>query len=143
MHHHPVWADPIGDGASFSVSIDIDEDGSVRLRLRGDLDRATRAVLDGVLQNLDEQGLRHVALDTEEVTFTDSTVVDVVESWRVLLSRRGGDIRLVEVPWHVRRVVELLGAVDLIDDTPAVPLLHPRALAWWTPEPSSVRAQQN
>ncbi len=131
---------PARDVPGLDVSVDIDVAGEVTVHVRGELDRAGRTVVDDVLRDLDRYGMRQVHIDASGITFSDSTIVDLVATWSHRFQRRGGALALVAVPAHVRRVIELLGEGELIDDAagdrkgPA----FPRPLMSWAADLTSL-----
>jgi anti-anti-sigma factor len=88
--------------------------GAPGLTLRGELDLGTLAQLEDSLQRalLDSAGA--FVVDLSELTFMDSSGVNALLRARSLLGREERALVVVCPPGNVRRVLELIGVVDVI-----------------------------
>ena len=82
--------------------------GSVRVRLRGELDLATAPAVTAVLLRLRQQGER-VVLDLDGVGFIDMSGLRVVLAAAGDASRDGGSFKVTRGSSQVRRLVSLVG----------------------------------
>jgi len=95
----------------------------------GEVDLATCPQLRDVLAGLVEQGVYHLIVDLEQVSFLDSSGIGVLISVRRRIREHGGSLRLTAPSPHVRRVLELTGITTLLptyatldEATPVEPL---------------------
>src|SRR6266508_1678182 len=86
-------------------------------------------LLRDVLAGLVEQGVYHLVVDLEQVSFLDSSGIGVLISVRRRIREHGGSLRLTAPSPHVRRVLELTGITTLLptyatldEATPVEPL---------------------
>jgi anti-sigma B factor antagonist len=84
--------------------------GRVVVDVAGELDLYTAPVLrDRLLDVIDGQGNRFVAVDLGAVGFMDSTAVHVLVQALRKVRERGGELELVRVPPPARRVLDISG----------------------------------
>src|SRR5262249_34912111 len=83
------------------------------VELGGELDRAAAPELERELERLLEQPLRRLTLDLAEVSFLDSSGLGALCRAQEVSEQRGVDLRLVSVPEHARRVLEITGLSGL------------------------------
>ena len=91
-----------------------DRDGDVYLvKAEGELDAGTEDVLADELNRAVATDAKHILLDLSDVTFIDSTGLDLL----VRTNRRvaAGRLRLVPVEGQVRRVLELTGVAGYLE----------------------------
>jgi anti-sigma B factor antagonist len=105
--------------------------GCTVVRVSGELDMDTRPMLEDLLQEVVDQGARHVVLDFAGVTFMDSSGLGLLVVSLKALRDKGGRLCLAQVQKPVRKVL-VLSAVDTVlpvydtvaaaeDDMPPVP----------------------
>jgi anti-anti-sigma factor len=91
----------------------------VVVRAVGVVDLATVAVLDGPLNELRASGFTQIAIDLREVTFMDSTGLQLLVRWRRQSHAEGFDLQIeVDPEGPVARVVELTGLQDVLLGAP-------------------------
>lgn len=89
----------------------------------GEIDMATaerlRAELVEAMVDRIERGAAPVLeVDMSQVSFMDCSGLDLLISFRQSLLRMGGDLRLVNVPARVDRLLDCLGLDHLLEDQP-------------------------
>ncbi len=87
-------------------------DGRVTLILAGELDLASRPLLDGQLQTACGQAAKTIELDLADVTFMDSTGLHGILAAQALCAERGCELQLLRCSEPVRRLFELTGTID-------------------------------
>jgi anti-anti-sigma factor len=87
-------------------------DGGVTLILAGELDLASRPLLDEQLQTAGGQAAKTIELDLAGVTFMDSTGLHGILAAQALCAERGCELLLLRCSEPVRRLFELTGAID-------------------------------
>lgn len=93
-------------------------DASVVVDVAGELDLYTAPVLrDRLLDLIQGQGNRFVAVDLGEVGFLDSTAIHVLVRALRLARERGGDLTLARVSPPAQRVLEICGLTDIFTIT--------------------------
>jgi len=102
-----------------ALDVRVEEAGaSARLYLRGELDLATSALLDGILEDLLRPSrsprLRHLCVSTSEVTFADAAGISPLLHARAVLSRRSGAVELPNPSPVIRRLLGLLDLTSLL-----------------------------
>ncbi len=121
----PLSASPLPDTSEpmprFSVAGPLDAaDGAVSLVLEGELDLANAPELDRRLRLAEAAGTR-VVVDLRSVAFIDSTGLSALVASRERHRERGAaGPALVVVDGQVRRVLELTGCDDMIEDASAL-----------------------
>jgi anti-anti-sigma factor len=88
-------------------------DGSQELRLIGELDLTTTPILAEALSTLPPQGSQPLLFDLSELTFLDSTGLNLLI--RTAQSHPGGRLRLRSPMPNVRRVLDLAGLGSLFE----------------------------
>jgi anti-sigma B factor antagonist len=86
-------------------------DGLRALRLEGELDLASRTILEDAIARIATRGAA-VVLDLRALTFMDASGVHVALGAQELCAVRGCELRLIPGPAAVQRVFELAGALD-------------------------------
>jgi anti-anti-sigma factor len=79
------------------------------LAVSGELDIATAAHLRATVGDLMGQGVRHLELDLDRVTFLDSTGIGALLWAAHRLTSCGGDLSVVNVHGAAARTLELAG----------------------------------
>ncbi len=82
--------------------------------ISGKVDLATCPQLRNMLADLVDQGVYHLIVDLEQVTFLDSSGIGVLLSVLRRIREHGGSIHLTAPSPHVRRVLELTGITTLL-----------------------------
>ena len=104
--------------------------GVARIALQGELDLATVRVvvehLDLVAEGASEDGdgMPDVIIDLRAVTFMDSTGLRTILDAARSASERGVRFAAVGVDHHVRKVFEITGTVDSLNELAALGLLQ-------------------
>jgi stage II sporulation protein AA (anti-sigma F factor antagonist) len=99
---------------SFGVSVDWQE-GQPIIHIRGEIDFATAPPLNDALESVAVEGVQHVTLDFNEVTFLDSEGLKVLlHSYRQLRDH-GGDMTVTGCSKFVAKTFEILGLDRYID----------------------------
>jgi anti-sigma B factor antagonist len=102
------------DAVNGAFAVEETRNGStVRLYLRGELDMATRARVEGALIRAEESGASVLELDLGGLTFMDSSGVHVALDARRRLREKGHSLVLLGGSESVRRVFELTGTAQL------------------------------
>ena len=84
------------------------------VHVNGEVDLATCPRLRDVLAELIDQGVYHLIVDLEQVSFLDSSGMGVLVSTLRRIRERDGSLRLTAPSPHVRRVLELTGITKLL-----------------------------
>ncbi|QZN84200.1 STAS domain-containing protein [Cellulomonas sp. C5510] len=87
--------------------------GETVVRLVGEIDLSVRDQAAGALSAVQRAG-RPVVLDLSGVTFLDSSGVSFLLQCRKACARDGLAFQLRDVPGRARRVLEVLGLVDVL-----------------------------
>jgi anti-sigma B factor antagonist len=95
------------------------EDGWVVVRLSGDIDLASAPTVRSRLNDVLAFGPENVRIDLGEVGFMDSQGLNILAGIHKRAQELGGQIRLVGVPDHIRRLLELTGLDTLLDVQPS------------------------
>jgi len=82
------------------------------LSVAGDIDLETAAQLGDAALAATQQDSRHLVLDLGEVTFMDSSCLEVLFSIQRRTVLAGGSLSLVDVPRNVLRVLTVTGLQD-------------------------------
>lgn len=97
-----------GDGTALLAVQAVEEvDGTVVVRLTGEIDMSTAGILSEHLRSISAQQLEHVVLDATEVSFMDSTGLHALTEGKRLFHEAGTNLYLVPSS-QVRRVLELV-----------------------------------
>lgn len=103
------------------LDVELREDGAT-IRLRGEFDLSNvRDVERAALEQLDT-GVRELCLDVHEVTFMDSSMLNLLVELRRRLHTRRGELR-IQPNLEITKLLELTGLGDLFDlvDPPGAP----------------------
>jgi anti-sigma B factor antagonist len=84
-----------------------------RVELAGELDLASAPEFERELERLLEEPVRDLTLDLTALSFLDSSGLGALCRAQEVAERRGIDLRLVSVPEHARRVLEITGLTGL------------------------------
>jgi anti-sigma B factor antagonist len=76
------------------VRVSVDDDGSIVLRVAGELDLATISVLRDALDSVPEIGVRRVVLDVTKLEFISAAGVRIALEAQRRLARHGGQLVL-------------------------------------------------
>ena len=102
----------------FAISTARSADGSVRVRVRGELDLSTSPQLDEALRREIDAGNR-VVVDLSEVAFIDSTGLNTLVAALRACDEKGGVLMVSPaLPSQVRRVLEITGLNKLLPLAP-------------------------
>jgi anti-sigma B factor antagonist len=82
------------------------------LILRGELDMASAPALEGMLQELCEEGAQELLVDLSELTFMDSAGLNAILKSRTLCEEHLCDLGLIPGRRTVQRVFELTHLLD-------------------------------
>src|ERR1700739_4867897 len=93
----------------FAIQVAQDDDGSVRVQVRGELDMSTSPQLDETLRREIDAGKR-VVVDLSEIAFIDSTGLNsLITALRASDSNGGALVVSPSLPAQVRKVLEVTG----------------------------------
>lgn len=84
------------------------------VHVSGEVDLATCPQLRAVLGELVDQGVYHLIVDLEQVSFLDSSGIGVLIGVLRRVREHDGSLRLTAPSLHVRRVLELTGMTTLL-----------------------------
>ncbi len=105
------------DDPGFSSEVSRDN-GSVVVRLHGELDLATAPEFQRELLGILEQPCTSVTLDLAELTFLDSSGLGALYRARQAADAGSVTLRLEAVPAHVLRVLDVTAMAPLFDLEP-------------------------
>jgi anti-anti-sigma factor len=88
--------------------------GARGIALRGELDLTGAPRIEEHVQSALLNGGGAFVLDLSELTFMDSTGVNALLRTRSLLGREQRDLVVVCPPGPVRRVLEIIGVIDML-----------------------------
>ncbi|CCO08960.1 anti-sigma F factor antagonist [Desulforamulus hydrothermalis] len=92
------------------------------VRLGGDLDLGVADQLRKTLDNqLDEKKIKNLILNLNRVTFIDSSGLGVILGRYKRLANQGGKVILVGAQPQVKRILELSGLLQIMEDYPDEP----------------------
>ncbi|MFE2416399.1 STAS domain-containing protein [Streptomyces hokutonensis] len=94
-------------------------DGTVVVALAGEIDHQTAGPLREAL-DLPAGGASHVVLDLREVSFMDSSGINIILAVHQTLAQADGWLRLAGTTPAVQRVIQLVGIDGVIDCYPTV-----------------------
>jgi anti-anti-sigma factor len=113
----PYALDPAHCDTALDVRVE-EAGASARVYLRGELDLATSALLDGILEDLLRPSrsprLRHLCVSTAAVTFADAAGISPLLHARAVLARRSGAVELPDASPVIRRLLGLLDLTSLL-----------------------------
>jgi anti-anti-sigma factor len=89
----------------------VERDGATVLIVVGEVDLATAPTLDARLQHAIVDGSRPVIVDLDQVSFMDSSGLQVLVS-HTLACKTSSQVRLTQGSPQVRRLFEVSGMVD-------------------------------
>jgi anti-sigma B factor antagonist len=107
----------------FDVTVDPDRT-VVRVAPEGELDVASRAVLDARLQELWEAGWSNVVVDLRGLTFMDSSGVHLLVDHHGRASAAGARLSFIDGTPTVARTLRLCGVDELLDYVQPEPQLR-------------------
>ncbi|MFJ9721750.1 STAS domain-containing protein [Streptomyces sp. NPDC101209] len=110
--------DPTGRPGRLSATSTV-VDGIHVISLAGEIDRDSAEVLRDALPRLDAPRLR-VVVDLEQVTFLDSTGINLFISTHNTLAENGGWLRLAAPTASVLRVLQIVGIDTVVDCCPTL-----------------------
>jgi anti-sigma B factor antagonist len=84
------------------------------VHVNGEVDLATCPQLRAKLVELVDQGVYHLIVDLEQVSFLDSSGIGVLIGGLRRVREHGGSLRLTAPSPQVRRVLELTGVTTLL-----------------------------
>jgi anti-sigma B factor antagonist len=99
----------------FSVECHQEEDDCVRLLVQGELDMDTGPRLHEEIQRVHAAAPRRLVLDLREVTFFDSTGLQIVLDAEVRCREAGNELVVVAGDGEPRRVLELADVTDRLN----------------------------
>ncbi|MFF3639321.1 STAS domain-containing protein [Streptomyces sp. NPDC002250] len=103
-----------------TVEMTASNDGVVGL-VRGEMDHESRSALTEDLNRLITRSARVIVLELSEVTFCDSSGLNVLLLARLRANEHGAELALARVPQHLLRMLEMTGISQVLSvyDTPA------------------------
>lgn len=111
-----------GELGTLDIALTEDDDTAV-LRLRGELDITTSALLDAVLDRVlhakHEPVVRHLVVDMADVRFADAAGLSPVLHARAVLGRREGCVLVRRPTRAVRRVLDVLSLQEMVEPASA------------------------
>ena len=100
-----------------SIDRHVTVDGVLCLAVAGEVDIATSARLGAAIsESVDAGDLTHVVVDLDQVTFLDSTGIQVLLHGRDGATERGLAFRVTNPHGVVRRTLEITGVLALLTD---------------------------
>jgi anti-anti-sigma factor len=87
-----------------------------RLFLKGEIDAGNIPAVRAELMTAVARNGAHLVVDCRDLRFIDSTTVVVLLETNRELARYGRTLTIVNVPAGPRRMFQLLGLTDLLDD---------------------------
>ncbi|GER66079.1 anti-sigma F factor antagonist [Weizmannia acidilactici] len=99
-----------------SLAIDLEVKKDVLcIRLQGELDHHTAEALRGsVTKAIDENGIRHLVLNLEQLTFMDSSGLGVILGRYKQIKQKNGEMIVCAISPPVKRLFELSGLFKII-----------------------------
>jgi anti-anti-sigma factor len=89
----------------------VERDGSLILRVEGEIDIASAPSLDAELERAQGSGAEMIVVDLDQVEFIDSTGLHVLIRHSSLSSQNGGRLRFTEGSEQVQRLFRLTGTM--------------------------------
>ena len=96
------------DCAPFDVDVEVG-DTEVTIRLQGELDFWSTAMLDSAIRDIAAREAVHIVLDFANLTFLDSEGVKLLLTLRKKVSRGNGSLEIIGCRPDVGRIFQLLG----------------------------------
>jgi anti-sigma B factor antagonist len=112
------WSLAVSATAFFDVTTIADR-AVVRVRARGEIDLASRDILDAQIRALWDSGWEHVVVDLRDVTFMDSSGVHVLIAHHRHAHEHGYCFSIMDGSAPVRRVLQLTAVDQLLNYTVA------------------------
>lgn len=103
----------------FAVS-ETEYDGTVVLRVEGEVDVSTAPELRERLLSIVDGDCHLAVVDLSNVSFVDSTALGVLVSGAKRLRGAGGDLRLVVTQPRISKVFEITGLTDVFPLYPSI-----------------------
>ena len=100
------------------------QNGVGSIALSGELDIVTVSVLEGHLAPFENDGVAAIMVDLQDLVFTDTTGIRAFLQARDRVTTSGRRLILVGAGPSVRRLFQLTGTEDLLDDGDAAGVLH-------------------
>jgi anti-sigma B factor antagonist len=108
----------LGQLAPFDVRVRPDRD-TIYIEPIGELDLASCARLRAELHELLAAGFSHVVIDLRDLTFLDTTGIELLIALNAQAQRDGWQLALIPGPPDVHRVFKLTATLDALPFTPA------------------------
>jgi anti-sigma B factor antagonist len=86
-----------------------------RLSVSGELDLATRGILNEELRRVEAREPRRILLDLTDLTFIDSVGIAVLVAAHQRSTMDGTQLRVIAGDGQVRDILELTGVMELLD----------------------------
>jgi anti-anti-sigma factor len=118
-------------GSVFSADV-VHQNGSVVLRITGELDIASARVLRKAVNDLVSPHLRALVVEVEELSFVDVVGLRALEQARCAVTAVHGEFRLRAVSNRMRQVIRLVGfggLEDAVEPVTADPTGEPSVVA--------------
>jgi anti-anti-sigma factor len=100
------------EGIHFTSSVELVGDGKAILRLNGEIDLATRPLLEEAMQLVADGTYEVIIIDGSEITFMDSTGWHAFREGKRLIHGQGTELILVASE-PMRQILELLAPLPL------------------------------
>ena len=111
-------------GSAHHLSVRTDSrNGVAHVSLDGEIDMSTVPVLESHLAPIESDGVVTIMLDLRDLAFTDSTGIHAFLAARNRVAVSGRRLILLGATPVVRRVFDLTGTQDLLDDGDAADVL--------------------
>lgn len=96
---------------ALAIDTDCEElpDGSLLLRVRGELDLAAVPFVERALSQCARNGGVRLLVDLSDVSFIDAAGLRVLNEYDARLRNRGGELLLSRPSWQVRYVLKKMG----------------------------------
>lgn len=118
-----AWQGISWEGETVGMHLDMEyQQETLLVRLGGDLDLGVADQLRKTLDNqLDEKKIKNLILNLNRVTFIDSSGLGVILGRYKRLANQGGKVILVGAQPQVKRILELSGLLQIMEDYPDEP----------------------
>lgn len=93
---------------------DVVAGGWQTLRLSGELDLVSTALLDDAIERIGMVAVDGIALDLHKLTFIDSTGVRAVLELQDLCREHGTEFRIIQGPPTTQRIFEVAGLIEVL-----------------------------
>ncbi|MDD3654531.1 MAG: anti-sigma F factor antagonist [Desulfotomaculaceae bacterium] len=95
------------------------KDNTLIVRLSGDMDLGKADYLRNSLEAvLDQQQVNNLIFNLAQVTFLDSSILGVLLGRYKRISKKGGKVCIVEPQPQVRRILEMSGLFQVMEEFP-------------------------